>query len=156
MRGVVSMIGSPFEKISKTLIPILLKLRTVQGRSGLYAKNSRELKEKSKNWRVERSEILFSYDVKNLCPSIPIDKALELVEKLSENENLGETTTMSVTSIMELLLWTFDLTYFEYEGSHFVLDNGPIGLGATSKIAIIYMGDAQLRPMETSPYPGPK
>ena len=117
------MIGSPFEKILKTLIPIFLKLRTVQGRSGLYVKNSRELKEKIKNCGVERYEILVSYDVKNLCPSIPIDKALELVEKLSENENLGETTTMSVTSIMELLKWTFDLTYFEYGGSHFVLDN---------------------------------
>ena len=147
----VPMRGSPFEKISKTLIPIL---RTIQGRSGLYVKNSRELKEKIKNWRVERNEILVSYDVKNLYPSIPIDKALELVEKLlSENENLGETTTMSVTSIMELLKWTFDLTYCEYGGSHFVLDSGPIGLGATGEIAIIYMEDFQLRAMETSPYP---
>ena len=96
MRGIVSMIGSPFEKISKTLIPIL---RTIQGRSGLFGKNSRELKEKIKSWRVDRNEILVSYDVKNLYPSIPIDKALELVETLlSKNENLGETTTMSVTS----------------------------------------------------------
>jgi len=94
------MVGSPFEKVSKTLIPIL---RTIQGRSGLYVKNSRELKEKIKDWRVERNEILVSYDVKNLYPSIPIDKALELVERLlNENEDLGETTTMSVTSIMEL------------------------------------------------------
>ena len=44
MRGIVSMVRSPFEKISKALIPIL---RTVQGRSGLYIKNSRELKEKN-------------------------------------------------------------------------------------------------------------
>jgi len=40
---------------------------------------------------------------------------------LNENEDLGETTTMSVTSIMELLEWMFDLTYCEYGGSHFVL-----------------------------------
>ena len=151
MRGIVSMVGSPFEKVSKTLIPIL---RTIQGRSGLYVKNSRELKEKIKDWRVERNEILVSYDVKNLYPSIPIDKALELVERLlNENEDLGETTTMSVTSIMELLKWMFDLTYCEYGGSHFVLDSGPIGLGATGEIAIIYMEDFQLRAMETSPYP---
>ena len=71
---------------------------------------------------------------------------------LSENENLGETTTMSVTSIMELLKWTFDLTYCEYGGSHFVLDRGPTGLGATGEIAIVYMEDFQLRAMETSPY----
>ena len=54
---------------------------------------------------------------------------------------------------MELLKWTFDLTYCEYGGSHFVLDSGPIGLGATGEIAIIYTEDFQLRAMETSPYP---
>ncbi|CAB3990645.1 Hypothetical predicted protein [Paramuricea clavata] len=42
MRGIVSMIGSPFEKVSRSLIPIL---RVIQGRSGLYIKKSRELKE---------------------------------------------------------------------------------------------------------------
>ena len=47
--------------------------------------------------------------LRNFYPSIPIDKALQLVEKLlNENEDLGETTTKSVTSIMELLKWMFD------------------------------------------------
>ena len=41
MRGVVSTVGSPFDKISIKLIPIL---RTIQGRSKLYIKNSTELK----------------------------------------------------------------------------------------------------------------
>ena len=110
-------------------------------------------KRKIKNWRVERNEILVSYDVKNLYPSIPIDKALQLVEKLlNENKDLGETITMSVTSLMELLKWMFDLTYYEYGGSHFVLDSGPIGLGATGETAIIYMEDFQLRAIGTSPF----
>ena len=103
----------------------------------------KEIKEKIKNWRVERNDILVIYDVEYLYPSIHIDKALELVEKLlNENENLGETTTTSVTSIMELLKWTFELTYCEDGGSHFVLDSGPIGLGAAGEIAIIYMEDS--------------
>ena len=51
MRDIVSMVGSPFEEVSKTLIPIL---GTIQGRSDLYVKNSRELKEKIKDWRVEK------------------------------------------------------------------------------------------------------
>ena len=42
MRGVVSTVGFPFKKIWKLLIPIL---RTVQGRSGMYVKHSRELKD---------------------------------------------------------------------------------------------------------------
>ena len=92
--------------------------------------------------------------VKNLYPLIPIDKALELVEELlSENKDLGETTTMNVTSMIELLKWMFDLTYCGYGGSYFVLDTGPIGLGAAGEIAIIYMEYFQLRAMETFPYP---
>ena len=57
LRGVVSTVGSPYERISRILIPIL---RTIQGRSGLFVKNSRELKEKVKSWRVKRNEILVS------------------------------------------------------------------------------------------------
>ena len=41
LRGVVSTVGSPFEHISKELIPIL---RSLQGRSGLYINNAKELK----------------------------------------------------------------------------------------------------------------
>ena len=133
MRGVVSTIGSPFEKLSRYLIPIL---RTIQGRSGLYVKNSRELREKIKNWRVDENEIL----VKNLYPSIPIDEALRLVGKLlKENKTLKNVTTLSVRPIMELLQWMFGLTYCEFRGQHYVLESGPIGLGATGEIAIIYM-----------------
>jgi hypothetical protein len=43
-------VGSPFEHISKELIPIL---RSLQGRSGLYINNARELKENIKDWRIE-------------------------------------------------------------------------------------------------------
>ena len=60
---------------------------------------------------------------------------------------------MSVTSIMELLKWMFDLTYCEYGGSHFVLNSGPIGHGNVDEIAIIYMEDFQLRTIEMSLYP---
>ncbi len=151
MRGVVSTIGSPFEKLLRYLIPIL---RTIQARSGLYVKNSRELREKVKNWRVDENEILVSYDVKNLYPSIPIDEALKLVEKLlKENKTLKNVTILSVWSIMELLKWMFGLTYCEFQGQHYVLESGPIGLGATGEIAIIYMEEFQIRVMETSPYP---
>ena len=150
LRGVVSMIGSPFENLSKHLIPIL---RSIQGRSGLYIRNSRELKEIVKEWRVERNEVLVSYDVKNLYPSIPIKEALELVEVLLKGKpNLSEVTPMSVTSIMQILRWMFSLTYCEYNGKHFILNSGPIGLGATGEIAVIYMEEFQMKAMKTSPY----
>jgi hypothetical protein len=101
MMGIVSMIGSPFEKVSKFLIPIL---RVIQGRSGLYIKKSRELKEKVKNWRLERNEVLVSYDVKNLYPSIPIKRALRLVERLlRESKKLKDITDLTVGSVIGVI-----------------------------------------------------
>jgi hypothetical protein len=126
LRGEVSTVGSTFEKLSRFVILIL---RTIQRRSGLYLKNSRELKEKVKNWRVERNEILVSYDVKKLYPSIPIDEALKLIEKLlRESKTLVNITDLTVQLVMEILKWMFGLSYCEFDGKHYVLESGPIGL----------------------------
>ena len=79
LRGVLLFIGSPYEKIANELVPIL---RSLQGRRKHYIKNSRQLKEELKNWAVQRDEILASYDVEKLYPSIPIPKTMELIECL--------------------------------------------------------------------------
>ena len=42
----------------------------------------------------------------------------------------------------------FDLTYSEYDKKHYILDCGPIGLGVTGKITIIYMEEFQLKAMQ--------
>ena len=143
LRGVVSFIGSPYQNVAKALVPIL---RSLQGRSGHYIKNSRELKERIKGWTIKRDEILVSYDVEKLYPSIPVKEALELIECLLKcKANLREVTTFSVTSIMKLLRWIFSLTYCEYNNEHYTLDCGPIGLSVVGEVAIIYMEDFQLR-----------
>ena len=146
----VSFIGSSCGNVAKALVPIL---RTLQGRSGHYIKNSRELKDKVKEWSIQRDEILVSYDVEKLYPSIPIKKALELIECLLKcKRNLKETTTFSIRSIMKLLRWIFSLTYCEYGGTHYVLDCGPIGLSVVGEVAIIYMEDFQMR-CKSNEYP---
>ena len=143
LRGVVSFIKSPYENVAKALVPIL---RSLQGRSGHYIKNGRELKEIIKDWTIESDEILVSYDVEKLYPSIPIPKALELIENLLMCKgDLKAVTSFSVKSIMKLLRWIFSLTYCEYKGQHYVLDCGPIGLSVVGEVAIIYMEDFQMR-----------
>ena len=89
--------------------------------------------------------------MKNVYPSIPISKALELVERLLRNcETLGKVMELRVDSVMELLRWMFSLTYCEYNGKHYMLDSGPIRLGT---IGEIYMESFQIRAMSTSPCP---
>ena len=67
------------------------------------------MKEKVKNWRVERNEILVSYDVKNLYPSIPIDEALKLIEKLLRESktlvNITDLTVQSGNGNIEMDVW---------------------------------------------------
>ena len=80
-----------------------------------------------------------------MYPSIPIAEALDLVNNLLEAKpDLSEVTSLSIQSIMKLLKWTFNLFYCEYNGMHYVLNSGPIGLGATGELAIIYMEEFQL------------
>ena len=151
LRGIVSTVCTSFERISRYLIQIL---RTIQGRNGLFVKNSRRLRKNGKDWRLEEDEILVSYDVKNLYPSVPIKKAVQLVERLlKESRTLKDVTELSVDSIMSLLRWMFSFTYCEYNGQHFVLGSGPIGLGTTGEVAIIYMVEFQIQAIKTSPYP---
>ena len=143
LRGVVSFIKSPYENIAKSLVPIL---RSLQGRNNHYIKNGRQLKEIVKSWSIEQDEILVSYDVEKLYPSIPISIALKLIENLlNRKTNLKEVTSFSNESIMKLLHWIFKLTYCEYNGNHFVLECGPIGLSVVGEVAIIYMEDFQIR-----------
>ena len=47
----------------------------------------------------------------------------------------------------------YSLTYCEYNGQHFVLRSGPIGLGTTGEVAVIYMEEFQIQAIKTSPYP---
>ena len=97
LRGVVSFICSPYEKIANELAPILCSL---QGRIKHYIKNSSQLKEELKNWSVQLDETLVSYDVETLYPSIPIKKELELIDLLLKSKrNLKEIINLSVKSI---------------------------------------------------------
>ena len=48
-------------------------------------------------------------------------------------------------TFLQLLHWIFALTYCEYNGKHYVLDCGPIGLSVVGEVAIIYMEDFQMR-----------
>ena len=55
LRGVVSFIDSPYEKIGKELVPIL---RSLQGRTRHYIKNSKNLKEELKAGQYKGMNIL--------------------------------------------------------------------------------------------------
>jgi hypothetical protein len=74
MRPITSYLDSPWLNISRWL---LNELKSIQPLNGLAIKNSIDFIEKVKDTTVADDEILVSFDVVSLFPSIPIDEALQ-------------------------------------------------------------------------------
>ena len=60
-------------------------------------------------------EVMVSYDVRALFTSVPIQPALEVIEKLLKEDNRR---TMSTKHIMDLLEFWLRSTYFTYIGKY--------------------------------------
>lgn len=73
MRPIVSNINSPFYNLAKWLTK---ELNCLPHPQGLSVKNSFEFVDKIKDIQLQSNEILVSFDVEALFPSIPIDVAL--------------------------------------------------------------------------------
>lgn len=88
MRPIVSNINAPCYKISKWLVNEINKIPRVDSFS---VQNSFEFVENIKNVKLEEDEVMISFDVEQLFPSIPVDEAIEAMDehlaKLNVDEN---------------------------------------------------------------------
>ena len=76
MRVVLSTIGTPPYGISKYLVDII---QPTLNKNQHKVKNSKSFVSQAQTWKIEPDEIQVSYDVTNLYPSIPIDKAIDVI-----------------------------------------------------------------------------
>ena len=83
MRTVVSTIGTPPYGISKYLVKIIQP--TLNNRQHKI-KNSVEFVNEAKTWKISPTEIQVSYDVVNLYPSVPLDKAIDVIVEYLKND----------------------------------------------------------------------
>ena len=63
--------------------------RTIQptlNKSQNKIKNSVEFVNEAKTWKISPTEIQVSYDVVNLYPSIPLDKAIDVIVEYLKND----------------------------------------------------------------------
>lgn len=82
----MSNINSPSYNIAQWL---LKELNKVSPPKGLYIKNSLELVDTLKNITLDDDDILVSFDVINLFPSIPIDKSISAMDEWLSQNNLN-------------------------------------------------------------------
>ena len=87
------------------------------GKSPHHIHNNQDVMEHLKGIQLGPDEVMVSYDVRALFTSMPIQPALEVIEKLlKEDPDLQNRTTMSTKNIMDLLEFCFRTTYFTHRG----------------------------------------
>ena len=114
LRPIVSSIGSVSYATSKELARIL---KPLVGRSPYHVNNNQDLLEELRSLKLEEDECLMSFDVKALFTSVPIQPAIQVIQKLlEEDQDLKQRTSMSVNHIISLIEFCLRSTYFTFKG----------------------------------------
>ena len=96
---------------------------------------------------IPENAILCSVDVVGLYPSIPHDEGLEVLKKsLDKREDIK----ISTETLLELASLVLKNNYFEFNGEHFLQNQGTaIGTKMAPSYAILFMDDFETRFLQT-------
>ena len=98
MRTVVSIIGAPPYGISKYLVKII---QPTLNKRQYKIKNSVEFINEAETWKISPTEIQVSYNVVNLYPFVPLDKAIDVIIEYLKNDfnNVRTRTKLTLVDI---------------------------------------------------------
>ena len=148
LRPIVSFISSPTYNLSKYVAKIL---KPLTGNSAYTVKNSTEFCEGVADINLPDDDELVSFDVVSLFTSIPVDVAVNVAHnRLVNDENLQERTTLPVTDIIELLDFCLSTTNFQYDHKHYKQIHGTaMGTLVSAVMANMVMEDLEERALTT-------
>ena len=101
MRTIVSTIGTVPYGTSKYLVEII---QPILNKNINRLINSYLFVKEAKTWELHQDKVQISYDVVNLYPSVPVDKAINVLMDTMNNdkEHLQECTKLTLTGIHKL------------------------------------------------------
>lgn len=148
MRTVVSTIGTPQYGVSEYLVKII---QPTLNKHPHRIVNSTSFVNEAKEWDIDPDEVQVSYDAVNLYPSVPIDKAIDVIVEILNNDidDLKTRTKLSLVDIHKLLDLCLSICYFLFENRIRKIDNaGPIGLSLMVVIAEGYLQFIEKRALQ--------
>ena len=131
--------GTPPYDISQYLVELI---QPFLEKSKYTITNSSAFANEAKDWLVKTDEVQVSFDIVNLYPSVPINKALNaLMDQLnSDKVDLMKRTKLCLKDIYELAELCLNKCYFLWNGEIRILKNsGPIGLSFTVVLSESYV-----------------
>ena len=90
------------------LFPLVETITTITPSSEVVLRELKEL-------RVNEDDVVMCADVKSLHPSIPIDFGVGMVQRFLQEQRDGPPVDWAL--LMDLLRWTLESNYFEFNGS---------------------------------------
>ena len=149
LRPIVSTVGSPTYALAKHLAKIISPLA---GKTSSHVRNSAHFAELIKGLSLTDRDIMVSFDVSSLFTNVPIDEALDIVQqRLEQDSTLPDRTSLTVTSLMDLLRLCLQTTYFAQGDNLYQQDEGAaMGSPLSPIIANIYMEFFEELPLEST------
>lgn len=150
-RIIISAVNSPTYKIANYLHEIL---NISFDREGRNVKNSFELLQRIKNTKLDNNTTLASLDAVSLFTNIPIDKAIESIEK--RWETITTHTVIPLTEFINAIKLVFETTYFMFNKKIYKQIFGtPMGSPLSPVIADMVLHDMESLAIENLTYPLP-
>ena len=152
LRPIVSSTGTVSYNTAKELARII---KPLVGMSTHHLQNTKDFIQQLKEVKLQQDETIISYDVKALFTSVPIQPVLNIIKnKLENDQQLQQRTSVSVSQITSLLEYCLRSTYFVFQGEYYEqLEGAAMGSPLSPIIANIYMEEFETRALSTSPNP---
>ena len=121
------------------------------GHTEHHIKNSEHFAQKIKDLHIEEDELLVSYDIVALYPSIPQEEAIDLIhDRMTNDTKLSEATPMTAQQITNLFRTIVKQTYFVFDNQLYSQCDGlAIGAATSGFAANIYMERSEQRALQT-------
>ena len=108
-----------------------------------------------KHVTLQANETITSYDVSALFTSVPIEAAINIIQRILElDQELHSRTTMKVEHITSLLEFCLKTTYFQFQGSFYEQISGAaMGSPISPIVANLFMEDFEVEAINTAKNP---
>lgn len=138
IRPVVSDVNSPTSKISQWLTR---KFRGYKRHESFSVKNSLELAREIEGFEIGDNEVLVSFDVESLYPSVPLKDAKEAMRRWVLEQDISDDEFELVIALVEIVM---EQRWLEFYDTIFEQKEGlSIGNPLSSKLAELFMGELE-------------
>ena len=152
LRSIISSRGSATYETAKGMAKIL---KPLVGMFPHHVQNNKDFLDSIKNIKIKPDECIMSYDVSALFTSIPIEPAINIIEKhLKEDKDLHSRTNMKIQHIISLLRFCLNNSYFSFQGGFYQQTEGAaMGSPISPIVANLFMEDLEVQAIQISSTP---